>query len=335
MSSIFLESFASTDILRKSVDPFRAGIQEHKKFITGQNRGIQDILWPYIYEREDLLTGWQHPNLVVPYLLNEIFEVSDRSKLSKIAAAYLACDHFTHVMDDLADEPVNGNPALLGHASHVLLSRGRNIYLSMSSDASAFLEFFDQYLENAMKGEQWLWGRKLTVAPYDVQDFEMLRARGCVINICLVAYCDIAERWDLWRPLEQALGQAAIGIQLLDDVVDIEQDFTNGTYTMPLSAAIRETNKTAPSWNDISFCLLRGNAWKETVDLAKEYLQRAHREFQEIGFSSGARMLSEIISNSEAFLRLDKQTATKLGSSNAAEMLSGILRQPIVRAMSH
>jgi hypothetical protein len=334
MKTLAIESFAGIQKLRDTTIGFLAGIDEHKKFISSCKPDLQNVFWPYVTERQDLAARWQHPNLIIPFLINELFNVKDVRKLQTLCAAYLACDHFTHLLDDLADEKQRDDKALLAHASHLMLSRGRRLYVSIASEPSGFLDFFEKYLERAMYGEQALWKRLKNTKPYDDGDFEMLRARGSILNICLIAYCDITERWHLWNRLEHAFGEIIVGVQLLDDVADVDKDFQNGIYTKPLATSITELKKHDATWNNLAERLIFGAGWTDTISLAVSYLQRGEAELAELGLSSICTALNHIIASSQELTQSIKRSQAESDLS-AVEKVSLILKLPIVRNLSH
>ncbi|MBI5818671.1 MAG: hypothetical protein HZA88_06760 [Verrucomicrobia bacterium] len=334
MSTLALESYASTAGLRRTANTFMAGVKQHEAFINNLNWELQMVLRPYLKERVDSAGRWSHPNLLVPFLLNEVFGISDVAKLSALCAAYLACDHFTHLLDDVADERNREDLAMLAHASHVMLSRGRMLYLSITSDAVFFLELFEGYVEKAMQGERWLWKRAGNVAPYNRVDLEMLRVRASMLDACVVAYCDVSDRWNLLDRLQRGLAEVVVGVQLLDDVVDVQKDFNNGIYTMPLAAALTGVKAAAVSWDIAATGLLSGTAWTDSISLAQSYLDRGCAALEESGLRSLSDAVRGIAGSASLLTRAIRRGRTK-AHLNPGMAVAEILRLPIVRAMSH
>ncbi|HEU6448899.1 MAG TPA: hypothetical protein VFV23_10730 [Verrucomicrobiae bacterium] len=334
MRTLNIHSFAATPALLHAADQFLTGIGSHKNFIASCSPGLQNVLWPYVNERQDLSERWNHPNLIIPFLFNELFNLQDAEKLKTICAAYLACDHFTHLLDDLADEKQREDQALLAHASHLMLSRGRKLYVDITSDPSGFLDFFEKYLTDAMSGEQGLWKRVKNLKPYDEADFNMLRSRGSMLNICLAAYCDIADRWNMWSLLEYAFGEIIVGIQLLDDVVDVEKDFKNSIYTQPLVTAISKLGNSEPAWENISEQLIHSNGWTDSIAVAVSFIERGKAELAKVSLPSICSALDNIILSAD---ELSKAiiSARKASTLSASVKVNSILKLPIIRNLSH
>jgi hypothetical protein len=328
------ESLVETRVFRGAATGFLAGIDDHKDFIFSCSPELQCVLWPYVTERQDLESQWRHPNLILPLLLNELFCLENKSVIRTICAAYLACDHFTHLIDDLADENRDSEKAMLAHASHLMLSRGRQLYLENASEPNSFLGFFEAYLKKAMNGEQGLWKRRGNTMVYNEKEIEMLRERGSILNICITAYCDITDQWKIWNKLEIAFGNVVVGIQLLDDVVDVDKDFRNGIYTNPLATVIGEVGHSNITFEYVAERLLLGSGWTNTISLASRFLNDALSQLNTLGALSTCAALSEIISTANALLKDIKEYQTAPNTS-PTEKLKSILGQPAIKNLSH
>jgi hypothetical protein len=249
---------------------------EHKNFVAGLDMSLRRVVNEYVDEREGKQIRW-HSNVLLPILLNEIFKIDDAETLRVVCLAYISFDHFTHLLDDIADER-REDKCLLAHASHILINRGRSLYLGASSDAMRVSSLIDQYTSEAMAAERHLWNRSGNSAAYNAVDFEALSRRGSLVCLLVMIYCDYSAQWCRFEDLADMVKAAVVGMQLLDDVVDVEKDFNNGIYTAPIADVLRkfsESERTFLKWSDVAYALLNNGKLTETIKCAIGYLENA------------------------------------------------------------
>ena len=237
----------------------------------------------YLNERDFCDSGIPPVALLIPILLAQVFGVTDPALIEKVTIANLNLDHFSHLVDDTADSPSSNSP-IRSHLSHLLLSRATASLLSLSSHPATFSQWFDRYLLEATMGEQALWSHHKVANEYTQQDYDSLAHRGGLIKASAAIYADLTDRWQILDSVERGLCAASIGIQLIDDVMDWQDDLHQGIYTQPLVAAFQivgvETALRNPS--TVNQAIVRDGAADAVIRLAAKYFDDASRYFERV-----------------------------------------------------
>src|SRR3990172_5041426 len=117
----------------------------------------------------------------VPLLLAEPFGLTSADMRHQVALENLCLDHFTQVLDDATDSG-RGKSAYQLHLSHHLLAKGMCLYLSLSTHPQTFTGRLENYFEEAMGAERFLWKHHGKVVPYEDLDFTVLGHRCALVK---------------------------------------------------------------------------------------------------------------------------------------------------------
>jgi len=258
------------------------------------DKNLSGVAVAYINERDYVDITDPPLSVLVPVLLAEAFGVHDIVKVEKVVLASLAIDNFSHLLDDSTDSAPTSFPGTQSHLSHLLLSRATAAFVSLSSHPETFSAWFDRYLFETMTGEQALWCHRNAICEYSELDYQFMANRGSLVCICAAIYADISDKWHLLAPIEKGLRDAAVGIQLIDDLLDWENDLRDGIYTQPLVKAFKKINleKALNEPTAIFSELFIAGAADGVIQRAAGYFASASCHFEGIG-ATGLKLASD------------------------------------------
>ena len=215
-------------------------LQVYRRLVASFSEEFQRVISEY----SPLSRG--SPSLVTysSFLIAEPFGVDNYETVRETGLAALCFDHFTHLLDDATDSN-DASPkksALRYHAATTLFLKGIRIAHELVDDPENFNLMLDNYWQQASLGERHLWRHHKTVFPYDSQDMEMLGKRGSMAKIPIAVYSGVNGREERIKPLEDAIENTAIAIQLLDDLFDWKEDLRDSIYTQPIVLATQKVS---------------------------------------------------------------------------------------------
>ena len=269
-------------------------LQRYKELIAGLPKDFQEVSLEY----SPLSRG--SPSLVTysAFLVAEPFGIEDYDTISRrTGLAALCFDHFTHLLDDATDS--NGatprESALRYHAANELNLNGISIANELVRDASLFNSRLIDYWHQASQGERYLWKHHKKVCPYGLEDMKMLGKRGSMAKVPIAIYSGVSGREELMKPLENAIEDTAIAIQLLDDLFDWKEDFKDAIYTQPIVLATQKEGRLDSS--AIEQGLFFEGVFNRILKIAQEYLDNARNNFKMAGASNASELVRRFTGN--------------------------------------
>ncbi len=174
-----------------------------------------------------------------PVVLAEAFQIELGDLTHTAAVANLCIDHFTQLLDDIADSPGTA-VGVASHLSHCLLVEGLSRYLMTARRRETLELRLRGYLDEAMRAERAVWSHKGTIRDFDDDDFHMIALRGSLAKCNAAFFADATGDVTVLVEVERAIESLSLGIQLLDDLLDWQDDLRNRIYTYPIVLAFAE-----------------------------------------------------------------------------------------------
>lgn len=217
-------------------------------------------------------------------LLTEPFGIRDANVIEEATYASLCLDVFSHAVDDVTDDP-NSDRVLLVHIGSLLLAEAAGTYARLVANHARFWSYWHHYLKRSSEAELLLQKN----GDIAVTNVALLGQKSSLINMSAVAYACLTNRYELLDPINRGLMAAAIGIQLIDDLIDWQQDSRDGTSTYPIALA---QQRSATSLHEV---FNSGPLFLEVLELATNNLLEGERAFKAIGAFSMGEFLSLLI----------------------------------------
>lgn len=268
-------------------------LQQYKELIAGLPKDFQEVFSTY----SPLSRG--SPSLVTysALLLAEPFGIEDYDTIRKTGLAALCFDQFTHLLDDATDSKDSGlkDSALRYHAANELNLKGISSAHELVRDTSSFNSRLIDYWHQASQGERHLWEHHEKVYPYDSEDMIMLGKRGSMAKVPIAIYSGVDGREEPIKPLETAIENTAIAIQLLDDLFDWKEDFRDSIYTQPIVLAAQKAGRFDSS--AIEQGLFFRGVFNNILETSQKYLNDARINFNMVGASNAFELVSRFTGN--------------------------------------
>ncbi len=253
----------------------------------------------YLLRPGDASAGVLPLNALVPLLLSEPFGIQHTETRERVARANLYLDHFTQVLDDTTDVMGEASPFAL-HLSHHLLAKGMCLYLGLTTDAHSFSHILEGYFEEAMGAERYLWRHHGKIASYDDTDFAMIGRRCALMKASGAIYADLSGNCGPLDAIERGLDAAATGVQLVDDLIDWYDDFSEGIYTHPYVLAFESCGCSSLSDVEpkkIEKVLFCDGPADEVLGLAKHFFDEGVKHFDSAGASGMVFLIQDLMSS--------------------------------------
>ncbi len=229
-------------------------------------------------------------------LLAEPFGIQDPETISEVASITSNFNNFTHLIDDATDEHAYDKRASgLVHLGVDELLEGINRGLLMVRQPNQWFSRLQQYWKEASAGERYLWKHNSNLAVYEEKDFEMLGKRGAMAKVPISLYADISSQTDSVLPLEAGVENAAIAVQLFDDIFDWKDDLKNKIYTHPIALAYSRVKQL--DHESIEKGLFCHDAFNDSIIEAVKYLEKGKNFFRVSGAYQLASMLEDFTEN--------------------------------------
>lgn len=247
----------------------------------------------------------------LPWLLGDVFAI-DPDQVRRVANAWLPLYLHVLAIDDLLDETSDVDRATLPIVSSVLAERAFAEYLALLGPRMDFWSGFeDFFLTTGAAGAREMTearGRVASITPNEIrrlgEKIELVKI--CYSSLVLAAGLDISELH------LSALGDFEIGVQLLDDVSDWDEDFAIGSFTPLLALALRGANgKGGLSPTLVLSRLVSTGALGLCLDEAIERLERASAVIVSRRESAGAILLTTMISDAR-WLRAEEDAVREV-----------------------
>jgi hypothetical protein len=270
--------------------------------------------------KESIVSARRDKTLVgnLSFLLAEPFGMQDSKTISQVAAITSYFDTFTHLIDDATDENrLSKRSSGLVHLGIDNFVEGTREGLKMANHPEWFFSKLQQYWKEASLGEKYLWRHHSNLAVYEKEDFDMLGKRGSMAKVPISLYADISDKKDLAGVLESGLENAAIAVQLFDDIFDWKEDLKNEIYTHPIALAYNKVKQL--DHKSIEKGLFCNNAFNDSVNEAMKYLEKGKNLFCISEAYQLASMLEDFTKNALYLNENAKQLESRYGKSDLTE----------------
>ena len=244
---------------------------------------MREIALRRISVRTKRANGRQLLGECAPWLIADLLGIADVPAIRRLALSWLHVYFFVLMVDDLVDKPrdtIHPQDMIVGsllfqRGLHALVRGG----LCEEGLDAAFLE-----TANAGLREVQGWRQRIqSFAPTP----EMIGQKLSLLRICARALMSLVNgRASASPSLDELLNQIGIGIQLLDDLTDLEEDFRAGQLSYPFQLALRRSQALANDFqssrfgSDTLLLLLESGSLVETLQAATNAFSRALVEVQ-------------------------------------------------------
>lgn len=207
-------------------------------------------------------------------LLAPVFGVTDKEKIARAGILQTAFDCWTHILDDVTDEPQRANPATL-HLSHRLLTYCFETASELMHNSAPIKAYWD----TAMTAELQLHHDHTgLMRPYTPTDLPRIGDRGRLACVAATIFADITGAPSTLAKVEAVIHWAATAIQLIDDLFDCREDAKHQIYTVPLTLLCQQRGCSSLAGIDpdeLERLLISSGAATDTVEMAGGYLTTA------------------------------------------------------------
>lgn len=225
-------------------------------------------------------------------LLAEPFGNFDADFITQATFACLCLDGFSQIVDDITDNS-SSQVGALTHVSSILLGKAAQRYALLTGGNELFWYCWERYLEEASEAEKYLWKYRNRISTFEANDFTMMGQKSALINMSAALYASKTNKWEILDAVEAGLKKVAVGIQIMDDLFDWEEDEKAGINTYPLFLAKQHINSTTSLSESINSNVVLLNV----LVAAKQYLTQAKNQFAPLGANSMIDFINLLIKN--------------------------------------
>ena len=228
----------------------------------------------------------------VPLLIAEPFGTIDQFQEEEIVLASLCLDIFSRTVDSVTDNEQLDHP-LMVHIGSLCLGKAAQIYANLIPRADGFWKRWEHYLNQASEAERFLWRHRGKVTAFGDIDFKMLGQKSALIQMSAAAYASLTNRWEPLEVVERGLLNTATGIQIVDDLLDLEEDVESNIYSFPLVYSIQNC---IPGQSMIQ-AINSPSSILSILNSATTNLEAGRRDFAQVRAYSMASLVAELLNN--------------------------------------
>jgi hypothetical protein len=174
-----------------------------------------------------------------PWLAADILGITDRPAVQRVVTGWLHLYFFTMLLDDLIDRPPDSAAPREMITSALLLQRGLSQLLGNSElNASTPASVDSAFAETAEAALHELTAHRQRITSFTAPEIQNVGQKIALLRVCVDSIAGLApgkvsrKRW-----LAGIFEGLANGIQLLDDLTDLKEDYAAGSMTLPLTLA--------------------------------------------------------------------------------------------------
>ncbi len=234
----------------------------------------------------------------------------DKRTIRQGAIAWLYIYLFVLMTDDFIDRPDARDPNEL-IVGALLLQRGLTGALERFPAqhryelTAALQEAFDW---TAVAGIRELTDHRGRVTPFSQDQVRSTGKKLAMLRVCALAVASASDSLHVLADIDAFIEFFAVGLQLLDDLTDFDEDFQAGNWTMPLSkivecgyATISPSVSRVVSRNELLALMIVSGAIESTLEEAIGSLRNAREVVLRLATSSAplVRFLDSLISTSQ------------------------------------
>lgn len=169
----------------------------------------------------------------LPFWLSEVFPQVLPEEVHHVAIVNVFLYHYYTIKDDAMDLKHLDVKATL--IADVILGEALRRLAEAGVVDSMFYRDLSRYMNEAVHAELRLIDHGDT--PFSEDDFDALGRKASLAKVSVSALATINKDRHLYPTIEQGLDHMAVGVQLLDDLVDWDEDLRSGRFTYPLYLA--------------------------------------------------------------------------------------------------
>ena len=218
-------------------------------------------------------------NLYIP-LISEILEVEDEKIIQEIGVSSLFGRAFVIIQDQMLDNLKKPNPKYITIAPILLYEFTKRINKSSNNVLD---EEMQTILLKAMQAnvDENIKHRD-NIASYSQNDLKNLGTKTGLIRIPVYAMCHIAKKINLYNNLSRITENILVAIQIADDICDIEEDFSDGNYTIPITQGFLFSGEKKLSLDNVYKGLLLSGLFELLINYSLDLLNLAQKNTTKI-----------------------------------------------------
>jgi hypothetical protein len=227
-------------------------------------------------------------------LTSQPFDIRDAEFVRRAATASLCLNHFAHAIDDVSDTNQGQLAISTIHMATLMLSEAMKCYMGLCRD-SRFWRRWDQYATESSRAERQLLTYSYKDAHEEEAILRLMGTKSAWAQVNAALFAAQSGRWDILPRVERGLSAGIIGVQLIDDLLDWEEDVLNGTHTLPLVRAV--THSGAHDVVSLRDTLYKSDFVADILGLAVSHLDEAGRHLREVDASQMVSLLEQLKKN--------------------------------------
>ncbi len=174
-----------------------------------------------------------------PWLLADLLPIHNREIIAKIALPWLSIYAYTYFIDDLIDQAQGDIAPELLVASGVLLSKGLGALYSLTPNGQDAVRYLcEQCVQTALATVEDVRRHRGCVQSFGRFEIDNLGRKASVLRMCAVALLLADGAKEIHHDDLRAIFGLETGVQLLDDVSDLQEDWRQNNYTYPLTLTL-------------------------------------------------------------------------------------------------
>lgn len=278
---------------------------------------------------------------LAPWLLGELLDVDPR-KLTEIIDSWFHVVLGMLILDDVLDLPDRSVTEWRHEVivAELLIQRGASRLQVVVQPTSQGI-FSDAFGDAADAAIHEIAKHRQTVSSFEQSELEQVGRKLALIQACAAAVISVSGVQIEWSRIENLFRKMSLGLQILDDLTDLDEDWRAGNFTLPITSAIRRgcliVEGDVPrliSMEEVLARVVVSGALVESLAVAEEALQSALTEIEILskGSTSFARYLSATCQRIQ-FVKGDAERVMKSSSIDPPQDWTTIVRSDAFRSL--
>ncbi|MDO1482126.1 MULTISPECIES: hypothetical protein [Rhodococcus] len=199
----------------------------------------------------------------------------DRAGAMELATTLALGHGYFYSLDRLLDDRIVEHPLVL--ASPIMLSTYLSRLENTSNDRGMIRTWHDEYYKIYVQAQLYEWKLNRTLPPLSNDDLRLLEMKSAPVCLPIRIAASKSHKMDS-DSLEVAFLNYSAGLQLMDDLSDVREDFANGLSSIPIRFALVEAmgysawpNEGEISPDDVSFYASKSGVHEQILSLADQF----------------------------------------------------------------
>ena len=322
-----------TDAPQRELLGYRRAVLRARNELLGSLRALPEPLGEVCAEFYEQRVRRASPKPLLgeylPWMLGDLLGAAPSTTL-RLTAAWLPLYLHVLAIDDWLDDEVDVDRQTLPIVSSVFAERAFQTYLAIFGSDSRFWPRFERFfLRTGAAGTREMVFARNRIPSITPDDLLAAGEKIDLIKICLLSLV-LATGQELKDAHLAALDDFAIGVQLLDDIGDWEQDLAVGNFTPLLAMAFADTDERRgiDSPQEVLARLVATGALGRCLDEGADRLERAAAMASQGTRSRGARFLAATVTamrsvrrESDAVLQILEEDDASADNADVGERL--------------